>query len=565
MDYCAALTDALSVFLHREWGLEWLVVPWESPPPHHGDVATPLAFHLAKRLHQSPGAIAERLLVEIQTCPGVERCTVAGGYVNVWFTPAFLLRALDTVHRACGASPVHPNAAPVIVEYSDPNIAKPLGIHHILATVIGQAISNLYRHAGFRVVAWNYIGDWGTQFGKLAVAIDRWGQKGKKAIQYTVDELLSLYVRFHEEAEGDPALEERAREAFLRLEKGDTELRALWRDIVCVTKASLGKLYERLHVTFDVDLGESFYEGKMQAILAEGRRKGVFTEGEGGALIVEFPAASTLPPFLVQKGDGATLYATRDLAQIRYRIDTYHPQAILHVVDVAQELYFQQLFATVTRLGWAVPRLEHVVFGRMRFADRSMSTRKGTVLKLEHVLDEAVERAKVVIAQHRDTMQTGDQNALADMMGTGALVYGILSQNRKMDIVFDWDRFLSFDGNSAPYVQYTYARARSVLRKAGEESGTMQASPLTSQERSLILCLLQFPSVLRESREQRMPHILCQHLYQLCQAYNAFYTVDPILTAPSSVRSVRLTLTACTVSVLLTCAGILTLQVPERM
>lgn len=565
MDFCVALTEALSAFLHREWGRKEMEILWEFPPPGHGDVATPVAFHLAKHLHKSPVAIAERLVAEMQASPDVEKCAAVGGYVNVWFTPAFFLRALDVVHNACRALPPRPGSAPIIVEYSDPNIAKPLGVHHILATVIGQAISNLYRHAGFSVVAWNYIGDWGTQFGKIAVALEKWGQKGKKATNYTVDELLSLYVRFHEEAEGDPTLEERGRDAFLRLEKGDRELRALRRDIVSVTKTSLGKMYERLHVAFDVDLGESFYEDKTQAILAEGRRKRVFKEGEGGALIVEFPAESTLPPFLVQKGDGATLYATRDLAQIRYRIDTYHPQAILHVVDVAQELYFRQLFATVGKLGWDVPHLEHVIFGRMRFADRSMSTRKGTVLKLEHVLDEAIRRAKAVIGQHRDTMQTDDQDALATMMGTGALVYGILSQNRKMDIVFDWDRFLSFEGNSAPYIQYTSARARSVLRKAGGEGGATQVSSLTSTERSLLLCLLQFPSVLRESREQHMPHILCQYLYQLCQAYNAFYNAHPILTAPSPVRAVRIALTACTASVLRTGAELLTLQVPECM
>ena len=565
MDLCVSLTEALSVFLHREWGLRDVDIRWEFPSLEHGDIATPLAFHLAKKLHQSPGAIAEHLAVEVQKYPGIERCTVAGaGYVNVWFTPAFLLQGLGGVRQACVPLPLHRDRAPVIIEYSQPNIAKPLGVHHLLSTIIGQALCNLYRHAGTAVVGWNYIGDWGTQFGKLAVAFARWGKK--RDIQtYTLDELLGLYVRFHTEAASDPALEAAGREAFRRLEHGDAELRAFWKDVVVVTKSSLAGIYQRLHVRFDTDIGESFYEDKMASVLEEGKRKGVFVPGREGALIVEFSEETTLPPFLVQKGDGATLYATRDLAQIRYRTDTYHPQAILHVVDRAQQLYFRQLFATVEKLGWEVPHLEHVVFGRMRFADTKMSTRAGTVLKLEHVLDEAVDRAGSVIDEHRDTIQTDDRNALAEMMGTGALVYGILSQNRKMDIVFDWEKFLSFDGNSAPYLQYTYARARSVLRKAGGEGVGAEATSITPAERTLLVRLLQFPCVLQESRDDHMPHKLCQYLYQLCQAYNAFYNTDPILTASSPVRDVRVLLTACTASVLRTGAELLTLQVPDRM
>ncbi|MBI2523875.1 arginine--tRNA ligase, partial [Candidatus Peregrinibacteria bacterium] len=539
MDLCASLTGVLSAFLRQEWGLEETDIRWEFPSPEHGDSATPLAFHLAKELHQSPAAIAERLVREVQKCPGIERCAVAGaGYVNVWFTPAFLLQGLDGVHQACVPLPLHRDQAPVIIDYSQPNIAKPLGVHHLLSTIIGQALCNLYRHAGIPVVGWNYIGDWGTQFGKLAVAWMKWG--GKRDIQtWTLDELLSLYVRFHTEAAADPVLEAAGREAFRKLESGDRDLRAFWRGVVAVTKSSLAGIYRRLHVRFDTDIGESFYEDKMAPVLEEGKRKGVFVAGEGGALIVEFPEESHLPPFLVQKGDGATLYATRDLAQIRYRTDTYHPQAILYVVDRAQELYFRQMFATVEKFGWEVPHLEHVVFGRMRFADAKMSTRAGTVLKLEHVLDEAVDRAGSVIDQHRDTIQTDDRHALAEMMGTGALVYGILSQNRTMDIIFDWEKFLSFDGNSAPYLQYTHARARSVLRKAGGEGARVTVSSLTPTERFLIVQLLQFPSVRQESRDDHVPHKLCQYLYQLCQAYNAFYTVDPILTAASSVRDMR--------------------------
>lgn len=564
MALCTALTEALAAFLHREWGVKDVDIPWEFPSPEHGDIATPLAFSLVQHLRRPPAEIAARLAAEAQKCHGVERCAVAGaGYVNVWLTPAFLLRELGGVRQACVPSSPH-RCAPVIIDYSQPNIAKPLGVHHLLSTVIGQVLCNLYRHAGVPVVGWNYIGDWGTQFGKLAVAWMRWG--GKRDVRtWTLDELLELYVRFHAEAASDPALVAAGREAFRRLEQGDGELRAFWKNVVALTKSSLAALYQRLHVRFDTDIGESFYEDKMAPVLEEGKRKGIFVVGEGGALVAAFPEEDALPPFLVQKGDGATLYATRDLAQIRYRIATYHPQAILYVVDVAQQLYFRQLFATVGRLDWDAPRLEHVVFGRMRFADANMSTRKGSVLGLESVLDEAVDRAHRVIDQHREAIQTDNRDALADMMGTGALVYGILSQNRKMDMVFDWGKFLNFDGNSAPYLQYTHARARSVLRRAGEEGGGATASSITPMERSLAVRLLQFPLALQEARDNHMPHTLCQYLYQLCQAYNAFYNADPILTAPLPIRAVRLSLTACTASVLRAGAELLTLRVPERM
>ncbi len=539
---------------------------WRRPQEKaHGDIATAVALQIAKDVKKKPQEIAQALCIELQKSPDVERAEVAGaGYVNVWLTAEALLKELRVTEASCEAQPQ--KKGPIIVDYSQPNIAKPLGVHHILSTVIGQCLCNLHRHLGYEVVGWNYIGDWGTQFGKLAVAWEKWG-KGKPVAQYSLDELLELYVRFHAEAEKDTALEEAARAAFLKLEQGDQMLRTFWEGVVHVTKASLSAIYERLHVHFDIDIGESFYEDKMQPILDEGKKKKVFVKGEEGALIVEFPEAQNLPPFLVQKGDGATLYATRDLAQIRYRIDTHHPEAILYVVDVAQQLYFQQLFATVGRLDWKLPQLEHVVFGRMRFADQAMSTRKGTVLKLEHVLDEAVIRAEEVIAQHGDSIQTDDEKGLAEMMGTGALVYGILSQNRKMDLVFDWKKVLALEGNSAPYLQYTHARACSVLRKAESKDAPSpkKMDAFTDHERSLIGTLLQFADALEEARAQRMPHTLANYLYDLCQEFNSFYNAEPILKAEGSQRSLRLFLTSLTARVLKTGAELLTLRVPDRM
>ncbi len=564
------LTSQATQFLQKTFSLKQVQISWQFPrEADRGDLATTVALSLAKELKQSPKDIAATFVEKLRTFDGVARAEVAGaGFVNVWLTPQALLSALEESREAQTGKKAKKNAKPVIVEYSQPNIAKPLGVHHILSTVLGQAISNIYEHLGHKVIRWNYLGDWGTQFGKLAVAVERWGE-GKSAAALGLDGLLDLYVRFHNEEKEDASLGDAGREAFRKLEQGDKAMRAFWESVVVVTKQSLTPLYERLHVRFDLDLGESFYEEKMEPILEEGKRKKVFVEGEEGALIVRFPEESNLPPYMVQKKDGATLYATRDIAQMRYRIDTYHPSAIFILTDVAQRLHFQQLEATCKQLQWDLPVFENVWFGRMRFADRKMSTRKGNILKLEEVLDEAVRRADAVIASHGDTIQTDNRQELAEMMGIGAVVYGIVSQNRKMDLVFDWDRMLSFEGNSAPYLQYTHARARSVLRKAElhpeKTALPTEVSAFSPSERLLLRTLLLFPGVLTEAMETHMPHKLATFLYQLSQDFNAFYNIEPILKAEEPARTLRLALTAFTALVLHAGAELLTLRVPDRM
>ncbi len=499
--------------------------------------------------------------------------------MNVWLTPTALITSLGQTEEATKPQKTRTKEAPVIVEYCSLNIAKPLGIHHILTTMIGQVLANVYEHTGVPVVRWNYLGDWGTQFGKLFVAFEKWG-KGADPEKISLKELLALYVKFHEEAERDPELEVQGQAAFKRLERGDKEVRRVWQGFVDVTKRAVAPVLKRLSAHFDTDVGESHYEDAMGPIIEEGKKKGVFIEGQKGALIVEFPPESNLPPAVVLKSDGATNYLTRDLALVLDRVARYHPIEILHVVGVEQALHFQQLMATAKMLGWKLPVWEHIIFGRMRFTDQAMSTRKGTILHLEEVLEEAVRRADAIIKERGDSIQSDDPKDLAEMMGVGAVVYGILSQNRKMDIVFDWDKMLSFEGNSAPYIQYTHARAKSVLRKADggatafanavAESATLgflprQAKTLSNGERLLLRTLLLYPSTLEESREMRMPHKLANFLYQLCQDFNAFYNSDPIAKAQEPLRSLRLYLTSLTAQVLHSGAHLLTLRLPDRM
>ncbi len=534
--------------------------------PEHGDLTTSIAMEVGKEVGKSPRSIAELLMETLKRAPGVARVEVAGpGFLNITLTAEERLKQLAMAREACTPK-VRRNESPVILEYSQPNIAKPLGVHHILSTVIGQAVANLYRHLGYNVISWNYIGDWGTQFGKLAVAMEKWG-KGRPIREYTLDQLLDLYVKFHEEVTEHPELETEGREAFRKLEQGDPALRAFWKDIVAVTSENIQKIYDRINVSFDETKGESFYEDKMREVVEEGKRKGVFNEGEGGALIVEFPEGSNLPVYMVVKSDGATLYSTRDLAQMRYRIETYHPRAILIFTDIAQQLYFQQLEATCRKLGWELPEFLNVLFGRMNFPDKSMSTRKGNILKLEDVLDEAVRRADRLISEHESDVSGSEREDLAEMVGVGAFVYGVLSQNRRQNMIFTWDKALTFEGNSGPYLQYTHARARSVLRKGNVEKAEIPHSieNVAIQERLLMRHLAQFPAVIEEARADAMPHKVAQYLFTLCQEFNAFYNALPILDAPESVKKLRLALTELTADTLKTGAELLTLRVPDRM
>jgi arginyl-tRNA synthetase len=539
-----------------------------TPPgdPLHGDLTTNVCMQVSKKVGKAPREVAEVVIKALEDIEDVESAEIAGpGFINITLTIAARLKLLLRAQAACMPQQTRKEEAPIIIEYSSPNIAKPLGVHHILSTVIGQVITNLYKHLGYNVITVNHLGDWGTQFGKLAVAHEKWGKKSIE--ECSVDELLELYVRFHDEAEKDPSLEDAGREAFRKLEQGDQDIRSFWKAAVDVTMKEIKATYKRLHVDIDHDHGESFYEDKMAPVIEEGRKKNVFVEGREGALIAEFPEGSNMPVAIILKGDGSTIYHTRDLAVIRYRIDTWNPKASLYVVDVAQELYFKQLFAMVEQLGWDLPELEHVIFGRMSFPEKKMSTRKGNILRLEDALDEAVKRADALIAEKESEVQGEERGELADMVGIGSFVYSILSQSRKQNITFTWDKALSFEGNSGPYLQYTHARARSILRKAEIEKIDPPSTidSLETLEILLMRHMAKFPQILEEARAEAMPHKLTNFLFELCQNYNSFYNSLPIVKAHEPQRTLRLALSYLTADILKTGAGLLTMRVPDRM
>lgn len=539
----------------------------------HGDYASNVAMHLAKKLAMNPREVAEKIVEKIAADQVVEKAEVAGpGFINFFVKEEYLNKEVQKVLEEkdkYGSTEVG-KSKNLIAEYSAPNIAKPLGVHHLLTTIIGQSLYNIYGKLGFNNISINHIGDWGTQFGKLICAYKKWGKK-KEIEADPINEMLKLYVKFHDEAEGNPELEDEARKEFREFEQGDKENRKLWQWFVDESMKEIKKTYDKLGgIHFDYTQGESFYEDKMEPLLKDGKEKGIFVNGEEGSFIVEYDDPD-LPPFVVQKKDGATLYSTRDFAALKYRIEEFKPVKILYVVDIAQSLHFKQLYKAAERFPWYHGEAVHVWFGRMHMEDGKMSTRKGTVILMDDLLDEAVLRAeKVVEAKNPDL---SNKENVAKVVGVGAVKYNILSQNRTTDITFDWDKVLALDGNSAPYLQYSYARAKSILRKAatygeGENKNSNENQDSTPGVviRNLIRLFPKFAEQIALSAKEYKPNILCNYLYDLAQQFNSFYNNVPVLKAENEkVREERLKIVEAASQILKNGLELLGIEVVEEM
>lgn len=538
----------------------------------HGDYASSIALQLGKVLNSAPRELAENLVRNIPENDLIEKVEIAGpGFINFFIKKSFFVENVQTVldnPETYGQSEVGKDRT-IIVEYSQPNIAKPLGVHHLLSTIIGQSNYNIFKNLGFNTIGINYIGDWGTQFGKLICAYKKWGNK-EEIEKNPIDELLKLYVRFHNEAEQDPTLEDEGRKEFKDFEDGDKENRKLWEWFVKESLQEIQKTYDLLGgIHFDYVQGESFYEDKMDAILEDGKKKKVFTKGEEGALVIHFKDTD-IPTVPIQKKDGATLYITRDFAALKYRIDTWKPAKILYVVDMAQSLHFKQLLAGATKLGWYHGEAEHVPFGRMQFKDSKMSTRKGNIILLDEVLKEAVERAAKIISEKNPELK--DKENIARVIGIGSVKYNVLSQNRTTNIVFDWDKMLSFEGNSAPYLQYSYARAGSILRKSSEikemDIVDLREDKAKSEEkiRALISIFPKYGECLNMAAREYRPNILCNYLYELAQKFNTFYNSVPVIkVADLTERKYRLDIVRATSAILKNGLKLLGVEVVEEM
>lgn len=533
----------------------------------HGDYACNIGMQLSKKVGLPPREVAEQILENLEKSLEIAKTEIAGpGFINIFLSDKALNEELtEIVQEKAEFGRQNNTEKTIIVEYSSPNIAKPLGIHHILSTVIGQSLANIYKFLGFKTIAINYLGDWGTQFGKLIVAYKKWGNK-EEIEKDPIPELLKLYIKFHEEAEKTPELEDQGRAEFKKFEEGDSENRTLWKWFVDESLRALHKTYDQLGgINFDLFQGESFYEDKMVEVLDLGRKKGIITDGEAGAWIIEYPDEG-LPTVPVRRKDGATLYITRDFAVINYRIKTYQPEKILYVVDTAQSLHFQQLFTAAKKMNLCQDQPEHIVFGRMNLPEGRMSTRKGQGILLDEVLNEAQERAENLLAEKSPHLK--DQKDLARTIGTGALKYAILSQNRTTNITFQWDKMLSLEGNSGPYLQYTYARARSILRKqseSGEE--TSELNPQAQKAyRDLLRHLPKFREQIQLAASEYKPNLLANFIYELAQKFNTFYALVPVLKiADQKEKHTRLKLVEAVSQILKTGLNLLCVEVIEEM
>lgn len=549
----------------------------------HGDYTSNIAMaifsnskiQVKSQKFRSPLELAQKIIDRIKNqesrIKNIERIeAVAPGFINFWLSEDYLFSQLKQIleqKEKFGSKKEDPNKK-VVVEFSSPNIAKPFTVGHLRSTIIGNAISNLSRVNGWKVYRDNHLGDWGTQFGKQIAAIKKWGDEEKiSKSENPVKELVALYVKFHQEVEKDPSLEEEAREWFKKLENKDVEARRLWRKCVDWSLKEFQRIYQVLDIKFTenkgIGYGESFFEDKMGTVIKELEDKRLLKESEGAKLI--FFKGDKYPPLMILKQDGATLYATRDLATDRFRLQKYGKDiVVINEVGAEQSLYFKQLFEVEKMLGWYKEgQRVHVKHGLYRFKDKKMSTRKGNTIWLEDVLGEAIKRAKGLGSE-------GEQ--VAEKVGIGALKWNDLKRSSSLDIVFDWDEILNMQGNSGPYIQYTYARTRSVLRKARNTKikFKIQNSKPEPEELSLLRTIYRFSEKVESAGEGFVPNILCGYLFDLAQRFNLFYQKHKILAADSSADAIgkqefRIALTQSVGQVLKNGLNLLGIEAPEKM
>lgn len=612
-----ALREAVGELVNQD-----LDVQLEHPTvTEHGDYSTNVAMAAWKAAggSTSPMQFATALKAKLEQSEQISNIVdqidvVAPGFINFWISEKELVGEVSEILKLgekYGKSTRYNGGVfegqTVVVDYSGPNIAKPFGIGHLRSTIIGQAVYNLYKFLGANVIGDNHLGDWGRQFGVLLYQIV---SKDLNVDQLSVDELEKLYVEFHKDAEKDEKLWDDARLWFKKLEDGDAQAREIWQKVKDISLNEFKRVYKLLNVDIDYAYGESFYstgdhEGLMPEVIQECQKKGIARISEG-ALIVEFPDPSagaqgySLPPAILKKSDGTTNYFTRDLATIKFRLKEWNPSLIVYEVGAEQSLHFQQLFKTVEMLQWSAsgpvagflpasapgvravgsppPRttralsntltmLVHLKHGLyLASSGKKFSTRKGDTVHLEEVLEEAIERAKALGKEVDEDV--------AQMVGVGAVKYFDLSHHPSSNIVFDWGKIMSLEGNSAPYLQYTFARCRSVIARARsaeaisiDEIATLSARDdggLKSEELVVLRTLYRFPEVIEDAAKNFSPNLLCNFLFDLAQKYNAFYNQHRILEAEEN-REFRISLTAATGNILKTGLGLLGIEAPERM
>jgi arginyl-tRNA synthetase len=532
------------------------------PDPALGDVAFP-CFALAKDLRKAPQAIAAELAAQVAVAAPLAGVSAAGPYLNFRLDRAQAGARLlaDVLNRgdAWGGDTVGAGQT-VCIDFCSPNVARRMHLGHLRSTVIGKALVRLHQALGYNVVRINFLGDWGTQFGKLIVAWRRWGDPAAAETD-AIGELQRLYVKFHHAATADPALEEEGRAAFKALEDGDPDARALWQWIRAKSLEATAATLSLLAVSFDDYNGEAFYQDRNQAVVQLLAERQLLVVSEG-AQVVELEG---MPPCLILKSDGATLYETRDIAAAMHRAEVYHPVRSLYVVDLGQALHFRQVFAVLKQLGLpGAAGHEHVGFGVMLVGGKRLRTRQGDVVYLEDVLDQAIAAARAELEARSPGMAGAGEIARA--IGVGAVIFNDLKQHRHNDVDFHPAEAISFDGETGPYIQYAHARCRNVLRKAGVREGELTVTPHTTlagqAEWSLLTAIGAFPQAVRHAAERCEPHLVARSVLDVAQALSRFYHDCPVLRADTDVRAARLALVAAAATTLRRGLWVLGLEAP---
>ena len=534
----------------------------------NGDYAFP-CFRLAKELRKAPPAIASEIKEKLEPVEEIEKVEVAGGYLNFFINKSTLAEeVLGEISKTeqYGKSIVG-EGKNIVIDYSAPNIAKPFHIGHLRSTVIGGALYNIYKYLGYNVTGVNHLGDYGTQFGKLIEGYKMWGEE-YDIEKDPINELTKIYIRINEACKNDEQILENCRNNFKKLEDGDSYCVEIWKKFRELSLQEFQKVYDLLGSKFDSWNGESFYSDKMPEVIDLLQKTGKLVESQG-AKIIDLEDKGINTPCIIEKSNGSTTYATRDLAAILYRARTYDFDKALYVTSYEQVLHFKQVFEVAKLLGLDekyTNGLEHVSFGMVLLPEGKMSTREGNIIKLEELLNEAISRAKEIIEQKNPDLENKEE--VAKKVGIGAVIFNDMSASRIKDEVFDWNTILNFQGETGPYIQYTYVRTKSVLEKAGylPKIENVKIDNLSDEYSMAILKLIyNFEDILIQVTDKNEPSMLARYLIELAKAYSSFYNENKIIADDKDVQDARVYLTYAVSQVLKQGANLLGIEMPEKM
>lgn len=533
------------------------------PKPEMGDFAFP-CFRLAKSYHKAPPMIAQDLKESIGDQAFLSEIKVIGGYLNFYVDKAqYAQQIIDKYNNATdyGCSDQGKDKT-ICIDYSSPNVAKNFHVGHLRTTIIGNSLYKIFSKLGYKVVRINHLGDWGTQFGKLIVAYKKWGSR-EAVEEKGIEELMDIYVKFHEEAEKDDSLNDEARAWFLKMEQGNEEALEIWQWFRDISLKEFMRVYNILGMEFDSFAGESFYRDKTADVIKRLTDDGLLKESQG-AMIVPLDEYD-MPPCIVAKKDGSSIYATRDLAAILYRKATYNFDRCLYVTGLEQKLHFAQVFKVIELMGNDYAKnLVHIPYGLVSLKSGKISSRKGNVIFAEDLLRESINKTTSIIEEKNPDIP--DKEEVAKQVGIGAIIFNDLYNQRIKDVIFDWNKLLNFDGETGPYVQYTYARASSVLRKIGEVPDTIDYTLLTDEASiGLLKEIERYPQVIKDAAERYEPSVIARYSIDLAHAFNKFYHECQINVEDETTKYTRTNVVKIARYIIKDALSLLGIQCPEQM